>query len=198
MNPKHYPEIDKVALTCGYQYLPPKQRQIIRLSLMFQDRIDKMGEAISASLQRVYHSLNCHLSVMMLETGEYTGHLYNENIPKSFFQAKYSTSPIDDLKDLKKALPAIQPPIVAHISISPGKILDTYGVLHTLLILDNTDSGDLVIWEKRGTYFPFRVTSSEEQFKSYSGLYWGFRPLQIQTKQPSFLEWLFHSTTKGA
>lgn len=187
MDIQRYPDFAKISETQGYKSLPPKQKQMIRLSLMLQKRVfETPSENLSQHTYKIYCSLNCHLSVYMLETGKYTGHLYNDNIPRNFFRAKYSKKPISEQSDLLRFLPEFKLPTIIHISLSPKKVYSHEVVLHTMLVLDITSDKDLIIWEKEGTLLPFRIANVSDQLKTYPNLHWGYRPLMINTGIRSF------------
>lgn len=181
--------------TEGWQLLTDRQRQIIQTTLYLQNRSERDMDPVhkndpwyfdwfkktkyipqyQASLGHVKRWY-CHAAIASLENGSLTG-IRPPKHPIAFFDASYLK--ISDIKELKTALESTQFPAVTHVSLEPANIKGEDPVYHSFLSLGHDSNHDIVVWDKEGFGFPYRVTTLKTIYDEYCSFsYWGIRKLR--------------------
>lgn len=117
----------------------------------------------------------CHAAIANLEQ-EKGFDVEPEKIPDGFFKAEYHS--VKSLDDVKKMIEDFGVPCVLHISASMEKFNDSPDHKHSCLVLGVGSNSSIVVWEKQGGGLPYRVTTIDEVYDTYSNnYYYGLRKL---------------------
>jgi hypothetical protein len=182
--------------TEGFARLAPRQRKIIRASLILQARAERDMDPnhkndpwyydwhkrtghrtrYRGSLEHIVQ-WDCHGAIACLESGKALGYEPPEN-PKEFFNADYFE--LANASEVEKAIETVGFPCVVHINEVLGNIAGEKTQWHSFLALGHDDRQSIVTWEKIGFYLPYRVARLNQVVDDYSANahYWGFRKLR--------------------
>lgn len=182
--------------TEGFPFLTEKQKKIIRVSLLIQARAERDLDPkhkndpwyydwfkFKRDLKPAYrecqeHIKNwyCHSAVASLENGCLAGERPPEH-PKEFFDANYFEVRCE--YELERAINFIGYPAVVHANLEKDNFNGEDTQYHTFLALGHNAENNIVVWEKAGFDFPYRVTDLSTVYEDYRGLnYWGVRKLR--------------------
>lgn len=176
-------DVQKIQSTKGYNLLTRKQKNLVTFSLLFQQRHDNSQNNARQDKYRrtikAFNSINCHISVYMLEAQKFFGYINNDDIPETFFEAKYTGSQLRSAFEINEFASSICFPSVVHVSKVPRHTGTHNSVSHTLLALDYIN-GELIAWEKRGWQGDFRIPSATDLHEDRPNYYWGYRKLKTE------------------
>lgn len=181
--------------TEGFARLTPRQQQIIRTSLFLQARAErdmhpnhkndpwyydwfKRSSHVpeyQESLSHVKHWY-CHAAIASLESGQLSGDIPPEH-PDSFFNAAYFV--IHDIQELKQAISFFDFPTVVHVNSDSDNLIGEVSQYHSFLVLGYDQEKNIVVWEKEGFSYPYRITTLKQVYVEYNNFrYWGVRKLR--------------------
>ncbi len=178
--------LDLLCTSDGYKKTDKYRQKLMRVALKIQHRLDHhlvLGSAKQnyklVPTHRFLVSTNCHESAFCVE--HQLSYRYRPKPPPSkFFRSSfYGILPYSIHIQARFAILRKTFPSIVQIS-NDGEGID---VLHSFIALDETKDGkDIIIWEKQGIVYPFRVTTLSEVFNYYTfpghECYWAVRPLQ--------------------
>lgn len=178
--------LDTLCTSTGYRKLnSSNQQKSMRGALITQHRLDrhlKFGDPSHnyryARSQQFLTDINCHLSAYCVDN-DIRLHSFPGSIPKPFFQSNYNILPFSIHLQARHFILRKDFPSIVQIA-NDGLGQD---VLHSCIAIDETPDGtDILIWEKQGYYYPFRVTTLKTVFDWYTcdghESFWAVRPLQ--------------------
>lgn len=196
----------------GFNKLSPKQQQMIRLSLYIQDRavrgtdegskrslstgqetndvfinypanVDPFGRPVEnqyrISQQHIY-DWYCHAAVTGLEKELVDKKVFYEtDVPKLLNKTGYEIKHESDIADfIEFALEAVEMPAVLHILVG--------GVpYHSAILLGADETGEYILWEKKGFSIPYQLTTLTEIYHTYASQNqeWLIRPMNVALPQ---------------
>lgn len=181
--------------TEGYSKLTPRQQEIIRVSLLLQARADRTLEVSkpkswplrlfcqdsevffqNPECQDHIESWYCHAAIASLESGQLSGDFPPKH-PDSFFNAAYFE--IHNIQEIKKAILFFGFPSVVHINSEPENLTGEDSQYHSFLALGYDQAKNIVVWEKEGFCYPYRITTLKQVYGEYKNFeYWGVRKLR--------------------
>ncbi|EKD53188.1 MAG: hypothetical protein ACD_61C00120G0002 [uncultured bacterium] len=182
--------------TEGFSLLTPRQRKIIRVSLLLQARAERdmdpyhkndpwyydwhkrsgYSPKYQGSLQHIIQ-WDCHGAIASLESGQPLGYEPPEN-PKAFYDAEYFE--LTNAYQVAQAIESVGFPCVVHVNEVLGNIDGEKTQWHSFLALGHDEHKNIVTWEKTGFNLPYRVARLNQVVDDYSvtTYYWGFRKLR--------------------
>lgn len=173
----------------GYRSLTEFQQNLLIEALKRQSELDTHHSS-GDKRQSYKHidafnfvmSINCHGSAYCVEN-----QIQFKNRPKptptSFFKSKYHILPYST--HLQIFTSVLKKPFPSIVQISND--WEGNDIQHSCIALGKTtDDKDILIWEKQGTLFPFRLTTLRTVFNDYTSedleRYWAVHSLQpLQT-----------------
>ncbi|MBD3245247.1 MAG: hypothetical protein GF335_04620 [Candidatus Moranbacteria bacterium] len=173
---QRYEKIADLEATEGFHRLSNRQQKMIKLSLYMQERFERLPY-----LDNSFYACYCHKAVDAIETEKIEE---GDVFPEDFYEASYKK--ISSLDDAENHILSIEFPVVVHIARGPGPVEGSInkGRDHSFIVFGKNSSGDIIVWEKEGTRYPFRVTTLKEVYKDYTANYfWGVRELKDRTSK---------------
>ncbi len=182
--------------TEGFPRLTAKQQQIIRTSLLLQARAErdmhpehkndpwyydwfKAKAEFKPGYQECFHHIQewyCHAAIASLENGSLQGARPQPH-PKEFFDAEYFEFKCE--YDLERMINYFGFPTVVHINSKPANFVGEESQYHSFLALGYGPDKSILVWEKNGFSFPYRVVNLEVVYEEYQSFrYWGLRKLR--------------------
>jgi hypothetical protein len=190
----------------GFKKLSSKQQQLIRLSLYVQQRAVRGTDAGSAdnlgvsdetgdifvnfpketdesnfpienqyriSQQQIY-DWYCHAAVTGLEKEVMDKKVFYEtDVPKLLNKNGYEIRSEADITDfIEVALESVEMPAVLHVLAD--------GVpYHSAILLGKDDTGEYILWEKKGFSIPYQLTTLKDVYSTYDShnQEWLVRPI---------------------
>lgn len=167
----------------GFQKLSRKQQQMIQMSLYANDRFKRKDESPSTYLESVAHcyAWNCHSAAWYLEH-----ELPFESVPWRQDMDAYTEGTY-----LESGNHPSYEAVAAHIESggypSIGIIHRDGRAIHSFVALGKDARGDVMVWEKEGYAFPYRLLPLRQVYNEhfepnavipYS---WGVRPFHISS-----------------
>jgi hypothetical protein len=188
-NKKYKENIDTLASTEGFPKLNKRQQKIIRAFLAIQARVDRVRHPESsfvffhegadnpyASSYKHVRDLNCHGAISILEGNPLLLDVA-ERVDVTFFNAKYQEVPT--IETAKRLVEGYNFPCVVHVGTECGNPGRVEKMEHSCLVFGHGPTGDIIIWEKQGFSYPYRVTTLAVVYGFYgSGMFWGVRMLK--------------------
>lgn len=193
---KYRRDLASLEQTEGFGKLTPRQQQIIRVSLYLQARAErdmhpehkndpwyydwfKSISEFKPGYQECLHHIQewyCHAAIASLESGSLQG-MHPQPHPKKFFDAEYFEFKCE--YDLERMINYFGFPTVVHINSKPANFVGEESQYHSFLALGYGPTKSILVWEKNGFNFPYRVVNLEEVYEEYQSFrYWGLRKLR--------------------
>jgi len=170
--------------TEGFAVLSSEQRRIIRLTLYITERANRnlvpgmksMGAVGPYSgCRRHLIDRNCHSSLAGVEVENILA-VDPDNIPPDYFEANYHDS--EKLNEIESKIENFGFPCVVITSLEGGNENGENTKEHSFLALGRY-KGNIIVWEKTGFDYPYRVTTLKEEHSKYGrGHFWGLRKLR--------------------
>ncbi len=174
--------LHKLVISAGYQVLSQIQQGLLVEALKCQYELDTHHSSGDKKQSYKYIdafnfvvNINCHGSTFCVEN-----QMEFNNRPKptplAFFKTTYHILPYSTHLQIFSSV--VKKPFPSIVQISNDGLGDD--ILHSCIALGKTsDNKDVLIWEKQGTAFPFRLTTLKTVFKYYTPKnierYWAIR-----------------------
>jgi hypothetical protein len=193
----YWEAISLLESTEGFSILTAKQRQVIRVSLCLQDRSDRDDEStfttknwfldffrrresqVQKYTDSTEHIINwyCHAAIASLESGCLGGDEPPDH-PLEFFDATYFEAHTE--YELRQAVKFIGFPSVVHVNLDSDNVRGEDSQYHSFLVLGHDKNKNIIIWDKEGYGYPYRVTTLAQVYSEYDDFeYWGVRKLRV-------------------
>ena len=182
--------------TEGFPRLTAKQQQIIRTSLLLQARAERdmhpnhkndpwyydwldrspfRRPKFKQSLKHI-EGWYCHAAIASLEIESLSGDRPPQILDK-FFEAEYLK--LESEYELERALRFFGFPAVVHVNSEQNNTAGESTQVHSFLALGYGPEQSIMVWEKNGFSFPYRVVNLEVVYEEYQSFrYWGLRKLR--------------------
>lgn len=118
---------------------------------------------------------NCHAAVASLEGWDLSDDMPSK-IDNDFFKAEYQEA--NNKEELENQISNFDFPCVVHVNLEPNN-QDKYVARHSFLVLGRDNEDTLVVWDKQGYRYPYRVTTLDKVYQEYKDdRFWGIRKLR--------------------